>query len=107
MPAWNGLYHRNDFTLDEKPMTATEVSFRLSEMGRSEAMKRLEQVFSDMAEQVIERIITTPIQFKFPRSKKKRIRKKWRKDPKNFRKLVDDGFPDIQIVGMGERHDGP
>jgi len=85
----------------DRPMTATEVRLSLSEMGRSEIIKRLEQVFSDMAEQVIERIITTPIQFRFPLSKKKRIRKKWKKDPRNFRTLLDpDQIQDFQIVGV-------
>jgi len=33
-----------------------------------------------------------------PKSKKKRIRKKWRKNLRNFRKLLGDQFEDIQIV---------
>ena len=87
--------------MGKEPMTATEIRFRLDEFERSPAMKRIREGMQRTIDQVIERVFATPIQFRFPRSKKKRIQKKWRKDPRNFRKLVYDGFPDIQIVGMG------
>jgi hypothetical protein len=83
------------------PMTATEVRFRLGEFERSEAMEQLRQGIENTIEQLFERVCCTPIQFRFPRSKKKRIRKKWRKDPRNFKRLLDtDQFEDIQIVGQ-------
>jgi len=82
------------------PMTATEVWLRLGELERS-AMERMRQGFEIMLDEVIERIVTTSIQFRFPRSKRKRIRKKWRKDPRNFRRLLDlDQIEDIQVVGV-------
>ena len=81
------------------PITTTEVRLRIGEFNRS--IGRLRQDIENTIDHLIDRMLTTPIQFRFPRSKKKQIQKKWRKDPRNFRKLVDDGFPDIQIVGMG------
>jgi len=81
-------------------MTATEIRFRLDEFERSPAMERMRQGLEDMIGQAIERIFTAPIQFRFPRSKKKRIRKKWRKDTRNFRSLLGpDLLEDVQIVG--------
>ena len=86
--------------MGKEPMTATEVRFRLGEFERSPAMERLRQDIENTINQAIERVLTTPIQFRFPRSKKKRVRKKWRKDTRNFRRLLDDQFEDIEIVGM-------
>jgi hypothetical protein len=83
----------------DRPMTATEIRFQLGEFERSLAMKRLQEGMEKMLDEIIERVCATPIQFRFPRSKKKRIRKKWRKDPMNFRKLLDDGLEDIEIIG--------
>jgi len=86
--------------MGKDPMTATEVRFRLGEFERSPAMKELDQRMQSWINEVTEKLLTTPIQFRFPRSKKKRIRKKWRKDPRNFRKLLDDQLIDFEIVGM-------
>lgn len=36
--------------------------------------------------------LTTATQFRFPKSKRRRIRKKWSKNPKNFRTLPDQNF---------------
>jgi hypothetical protein len=36
--------------------------------------------------------LTTTTQFRFPKSKCRRIRKKWSKQPKNFRTLPDENF---------------
>ena len=84
--------------MGKEPMTATEIRFRLDEFERSPAMKRMRQGIENTINGVIERVFTTPIQFRFPKSKKKRIRKKWRKNLRNFRKLLGDQFEDIQIV---------
>jgi len=84
-----------------KPVTATEIRFRLGEFERSPATEELNRHFQDWIDEVTEKLVTTPIQFRFPRSKKKRIRKKWGKDPRNFRRLLDDQFEDIQIVRRG------
>jgi hypothetical protein len=89
--------------MGNKPMTATEIRFWFDEFERSPVMEWLRQGIENTIEQLIERVCRTSIQFKFSRSKKKRIRKKWRKDPRNFRRLLDDQFEDIQIVGMGRR----
>lgn len=87
--------------MNDTPMTATEIRFSLDEFGRSPAMKRLQQAMDNMTNRIIERVFTTPIQFRFPRSKKRRIRKKWRKDTRNFRSLLGpDLLEDIQIIGM-------
>ena len=84
----------------KEPITATEVRFRLDELDRSPTMERIRQSIKNTINQAIERVLTTPIQFRFPRSKKKRIRKKWGKDSRNFRRLLDtDQLEDIQIVG--------
>jgi hypothetical protein len=89
--------------MGNKPMTATEIRFWFDEFERSPVMEWLRQGIENTIEQLIERVCRTSIQFKFSQSKKKRIRKKWRKDPRNFRRLLDDQFEDIQIVGMGRR----
>ena len=79
--------------------TATEVKARLCDFYNSIQMERLGQVMDAMLVEVIAAMCQTPIQFRFPVSKKKRIRKKWRKDPRNFRRLLDtDQFEDIQII---------
>jgi hypothetical protein len=63
-------------------------------------MERLRQGIDETIEQLIEGMCFTPIQFRFPKSKKKRIQKKWRKDLRNFRRLLGpDLLKDIQIVG--------
>ena len=72
--------------MGKEPMTATEIRFRLDEFERSPAMKRMRQGIENTINGVIERVFTTPIQFRFPKSKKKRIRKKWRKE---FEKLQE------------------
>lgn len=84
--------------MNDKSLTATEIRFRMGESNRS--MERLRQGIDETIEQLIEGIYRTPIQFRFPKSKKKRIQKKWRKDSGNFRSLLPDQFEDIQIVGM-------
>lgn len=86
----------------KEPMMSTEIRFRLDEFERSPAMERMRQGIENTINQVIERVFTTPIQFRFPRSKKKRIRKKWRKDTRNLRRLLGPNLlEDIQIVGWG------
>lgn len=64
-------------------------------------MQKLDAYFQSWIDEVTERIVTTPIQFRFPKSKKKRIRKKWRKDTRNFRPLFPGGLEDIQITLRG------
>jgi hypothetical protein len=86
-----------DEYMDSNPMTATEIRFRMGESNRS--MERLRQGIDETIEQLIEGMCFTPIQFRFPRSKKKRIQKKWRKDSGNFKPLLPDQFEDIEIVG--------
>ncbi len=42
--------------------------------------------------------LTKRFQYRFPKSKRRRIRKKWQKDPKNWRTVPDD-----MIYLMGNR----
>lgn len=42
--------------------------------------------------QILESPLLTTAQFRFPKSKRRRIRKKWRKNPENFRTLPDTNF---------------
>ena len=89
------------FPIVVETMTATEIRLMSSEFERSPEMERMRQCVERMTNQIIERIFLTPVQFRFPRSKKKRIRKKWRKDPENFRPLFPGGLEDIQITLKG------
>jgi hypothetical protein len=45
------------------------------------------------------RSFNAPRQFKFPRSKKKRIRNKWENNPLNFRKKQ----PEVYAIRVGDR----
>ena len=75
----------------KEPMviTATEVQVKLRDIENSKVIQKLVNDIDDWINKVMVRICQTPIQFRFPKSKKERIRKKWRKDPGNFRILVD------------------
>jgi hypothetical protein len=83
--------------MNEKVITATEVSFRLNEFENHPAMIQLREHLDGLINRVVERIMTTPIQFRFPKSKKKRIRKKWAKNPENLRPLLDQSFGNFEI----------
>lgn len=83
--------------MGKDPMTATEIRARMGEPRP--ILDKFSRSMDAFVVEVLERICRTPIQFRFPRSKKKRIRKKWRKDPRNFKPLLSDQFEDIQIVG--------
>jgi len=98
---WGPLHNHRWEYMAKEPITTTGVRLRLAEFERSPAMLRLQEGMQRTIDQMIERVYFTPIQFRFPRSKKKRIRKKWRKDPRNFRKLLEGQPVDIEIVGIG------
>jgi len=88
------------FPITVESMTASEIRFRAHEFERSPAMERMRQDMQMRIDQVTMRMCLTPIQFRFPKSKRRRIQKKWRKDTKNFRRLLGpDLLDDIQIVG--------
>jgi hypothetical protein len=42
--------------------------------------------------------LTKRVQYRFPKSKRRRVRKKWKNDPKNWRTMPDD-----KIYIMGNR----
>lgn len=55
---------------------------------------------------ILDNLPSKLVQFRFPRSKKKRIRKKWSKRPENFREVKQDVIlmmpPDIHFGMAGE-----